>query len=71
MRYNVYVDRDLLMSFDDEVAALAFVREQFDECLTTDEVWLEIGDGDGAQILQGEKLLRRLRPDRRPGRLSV
>jgi len=71
MRCNVYVDRDLLMSFEDEGAALAFVRDQFDERLSAGDVWLEIGEGDSAELLQGKALIRRLRSVGGSGRLSA
>jgi hypothetical protein len=71
MRCSVYVDRDVLASLDDEATALAFIREQFDQELIVNEVWLEIVTDSEAEILQGEQLLRRVRAARPSGRLSA
>ena len=71
MRCSVYVDRDLVMSFEDQRSALAFVREQFDDHLIVSDVWLEIGEGDGSELLQGKRLLRRVRSVGGSSRLSV
>lgn len=69
MQCSVYVDRDQIAEFNDEAAALAFIRGHFDDDTIASEVWLEIGRVESAKILQGEQLLQRARSSGHSSRL--
>ncbi len=71
MRFTVWVDRDMLGSFDDEAAALTFIGEHLDSQLMRESVWLEIGEDDEAQLVQGEQLVERVQAVYPHDRLSA
>ena len=71
MSYRVWVDRDVVASFEDEPAALAFVGEHFAADLIRDDVWLEFGDDDNRQLVHGEQLVKRVRAVYPVDRLSA
>ena len=59
--YGVWVGRDLLATFEEEAAALAFMAEQFDRQVLLTDAWLEVDTGArSAELVRGDQLLKRI-----------
>lgn len=59
MRYSLWSDRDLVDTFDDEVAALRLARDLLADGFPLDELWLDLGER--GPVIQGARLVESIR----------